>query len=772
MNNKTSPLTLQHRGFAVVIHHRVVMVGLCMLLGLQAATASDEGKTDAPSKLAAYHVVWDSPSNDSTGSMPLGNGDLGVNAWVEPSGDLVLLLSKTDAWSGNCRLLKLGRIRIRVTPSPFVVDAPFRQELHLSHGEMTIRFGEGSAATRLRVWVDAHQPVVRIEADGGRPADLEATLEVWRDGKRELKGDEAHSAYGLHGGPDAIVCHPDTVLAGQPDRIVWYHRNEHSIWAENLRHQGLEALSDSLEDPLLHRTFGGMIEGNGLQSDGPRTLSSREPRNRFVLAVHLYSAQTPTATDWLEALERQAAATRQMPLDTARAAHRDWWQRFWERSWIFIDGTTDAEVVTRGYVLQRWMNACAGRGVHPIKFNGSLFTVDMAGFDPDYRRWGGPYWWQNTRLPYWPMLGSGDFEFMLPLFRMYQATLPLAEYRTEAWFGHDGAFFPETMYFWGMFTNANYGWNRSGLPVGEVTNRFIRREYTSSLELMAMMLDYYDYRRDESFLEEYLLPLSDSLLKFWDQHYQRNAEGRMVIYPAQALETLQDARNPTPDIAGLLWVLGKLLELPEPTVGAERHSFWKQLEAAIPPLPMAGDDGQRWLLGAEQVFGGRGNSENPELYAVFPFRLYGMGKPDLDIGLRTFEKRTVRGNTGWRQDDTQAALLGLGDVAANFVVGRAKQKHAGSRFPAFWGPNFDWIPDQDHGGNLMSALQAMLLHAEGDQIRLLPAWPRTWNVEFKLHAPRQTTVQGIYRDGKLEHLTVTPPDRRQDIRLMLDEPGS
>ena len=51
--------------------------------------------------LEDYDVIWDSPSNDSSGSMPLGNGDLGVNAWVEPSGDLVLLLSKTDAWSEN-----------------------------------------------------------------------------------------------------------------------------------------------------------------------------------------------------------------------------------------------------------------------------------------------------------------------------------------------------------------------------------------------------------------------------------------------------------------------------------------------------------------------------------------------------------------------------------------------------------------------------------------------------------------------------------------------
>ena len=35
-----------------------------------------------------------------------------------------------------------------------------------------------------------------------------------------------------------------------------------------------------------------------------------------------------------------------------------------------------AETVTRGYELQRWINACGGRGAFPIKFNGSIFIVD------------------------------------------------------------------------------------------------------------------------------------------------------------------------------------------------------------------------------------------------------------------------------------------------------------------------------------------------------------------------------------------------------------
>ena len=41
---------------------------------------------------ARYHVVWDSPSQDHRGSMPLGNGDITLNAWVEPSGALVFYI--------------------------------------------------------------------------------------------------------------------------------------------------------------------------------------------------------------------------------------------------------------------------------------------------------------------------------------------------------------------------------------------------------------------------------------------------------------------------------------------------------------------------------------------------------------------------------------------------------------------------------------------------------------------------------------------------------
>ena len=82
-----------------------------------------------------------------------------------------------------------------------------------------------------------------------------------------------------------------------------------------------------------------------------------------------------------------------------------------------------------------------------------------------------------------------------------------------------------------------------------------------------------------------------------------------------------------------------------------------------------------------------------------------------------------------------------------------------------WGPNFDWIPDQDHGNNIITTLQFMLMQCDGEKIYLLPAWPKGWCVSFKLHAAKNTVVRCVYRDGKVQVLDITPSSRRADLRF-------
>ncbi len=439
---------------------------------------------------------------------------------------------------------------------------------------------------------------------------------------------------------------------------------------------------------------------------------------------------------------------------------------------MFVEGDKDCTDITRGYVLQRFINACGGRGAFPIKFNGAIFTVEAREesakddqrevYNADYRKWGGNYWFQNTRLPYWSMLACGDFDLMRPLFAMYRNNLPLAQFQTQTYFRHAGAFYPETQYLWGTFCNVDFGWkNPDNLP----TNPYIRYYWSGGIELLTILLDYFAQTGDLQFAKDTLLPLADQITLFYDVHWPRGADGKILFDPAASLETWHTAVNPAPEIAGLSYILPRLLALPETLSAPEQRNRWKKPLADRPPLPRGKQDGVDVLLPALKYKDKR-NIENPELYAVFPYRLFGVEKTDLPLALDTFKHRQEKRQGGWHQDAIQAACLGLSQDAAKIVTYNAKHHHEGSRFPAFWGPNYDWTPDQTHGAVLMIALQRMLLQWEGEKTILFPAWPKDWDVRFKLHGPGQTILEGSLINGKLESLNITPESRRKDLTIL------
>ncbi len=704
-------------------------------------------------------VLWTEPSTNSTGSMPLGNGDLAANVWVERDGDLLLLLAKSDAWSENAQLLKLGRLRVRLSPNPFRSGQSFEQRLHLAEGEIVIRAGTAPDLVQLRLRVDAGHPVVRVDLESAEPRQIRVDAELWRTARRELTGQERHSVYGLYDSPAPVLADPDRVADAGPDRVAWFHHNERSLWRDNLKLQALDELTRSQRDPLLGRIFGVVLRGDDLHRTGPTTLQSTRPLRRTRVLATALTRVDADPRQWLEAaseLDRRLPG----PDDAdSGAAHRRWWSDFWSRSWIIVEGDAAAEGVTRGYARQRFLNACAGRGAMPIKFNGSLFTMETRHqgrpVDPDFRLWGGPYWFQNTRLPYWSMLASGDHDLMEPLFRMYADSLPLARHRTRKYYGHDGAFWPETMYFWGTYVDDNYGRERQGKPDGLTDNRYIRYYWSGALELVLLMLDYHEFTGDATFLRRTLLPVADETTLFFAEHWPRDGRGRIRMEPAQSLETYHVAVNPAPEIAGLRAVLPRLLALSNHVTSDPQRARWRRTLADLPELPTVERDAARSLAPAE-VFAEKANAENPELYAIFPYRLFGVGQPDLDLARRTFERRLHRGSGGWQQDAIQAARLGLADVAAEMVSGNFSRPNPECRFPAFWGPNFDWTPDQDHGAVAMIALQTMLLQTDGPEPRLLPAWPKRWNVRFRLHAPGRQVVDAEFRDGALLRSRIRP----------------
>jgi len=360
--------------------------------------------------------------------------------------------------------------------------------------------------------------------------------------------------------------------------------------------------------------------------------------------------------------------------------------------------------------------------------------------------------------------------------------LPLAKYRMKTYHNHDGAYFPETIYFWGTHRNEDYGWHRKNEKgkKNEIMCKYIQYEWQGGIELSAMMLEYYHHTQDAEFLTNTLLPFAKDITMFYDKHYSRDAKGKLVIFPGNALEDVWGCTNPAPEVAGLRYILPQLITL---TPRKSERDMYTRFLSEIPELPKAtSDTGKTYLLPSAPGTRRRGNCEKPECYALFPYRLYGVGLPNLDIAKETFRlsPKSMKGklrNNGWPQDSIFIACTGDADGAdgaAKDLARRSRTFDKTSRFPAFWGPNFDWTPDQCHGGVNMITLQQMLIQtdASSNKIHLLPAWPKDWDVDFKLHVPQKTIVTGTVKDGKLVLWNVQPASRKKDVIVYDCQPTS
>jgi len=752
-------------------------------------------------EISKYNIIWDSQSINSGESMPCGGGDIGLNVWVE-NGELLFYISRSGTFDENNAFLKLGRVRIKLSPNPFS-GSEFRQELVLRDGYVKVDGSDGKLSVRIKVWVDIFRPVIHVDINSNKVLRAEAVFENWRYRDRLLREQEGHQnsyRWVLRG--EVKTLKDDIFFKGKD--LVFYHRNieDSSIFDITVKQQGLESVKPQMFDPLRDLIFGGIVRGNNMEPAGTCSgiyldtdytgwiLKSADSSRSHNIQIFLHTDKAKTVEEWESGLH-QTIKDAGLHKKNAFKKTCDWWHKFWERSFIYIQpGEADPHSLQwqagRNYQLFRYMLGCNAYGEYPTKFNGGLFTYDPCfgdsgiRFTPDYRRWGGGTMTaQNQRLVYFPMIKSGDFEMMIPQFDFYLRSLRNAELRSEVYWRHKGACFTEQLENFGLPNCTEYGWDRpDGYDPGMQYNAWLEYQWDTALEFCLMILEAERYTGID--ISVYI-PLIESCLTFFNEHYQYlaqrrgiktfDANGYLIIYPGSACETYKMAYNATSTIAALKTILNKILELPSEYIDDKKSKKWTAMLNRIPPINFRECQGYKTISPAllwERI----NNQESPQLYPVFPWGIYGVGKPELETAVNTWKYDPdvirFRSHVGWKQDNIFAARLGLKDEAADLSI--LKMKDSERRFPAFWGPGFDWVPDHNWGGSGMIGLQEMLLQTDGEKIYLFPAWPGAWDVHFKLHAPYRTTIEGIVKDGKIELMKVTPESRAKDVINLYSKP--
>ena len=468
------------------------------------------------------------------------------------------------------------------------------------------------------------------------------------------------------------------------------------------------------------------------------------------------------------------------------------------------------------YARTRFVNAVqgggagAGAGVDaPIPFNGMLFTNQEGRGGPadvDYRQWGPNHWFQNTRMPYETMLASGDAAGMRVVLDWVASFIPLLRARTALLLpGESGIAATETVSWFGLYQGGEYGCDgaRDAIPgyppwlEGPGSEGgWVRYDFGGNgfAEAGLMALDYYFSTLDAAGAAKYI-PIASNYVDFFASHYRnRTADGRLMIWPSQVLESWwcewpgtpsidydprKCSQNDLPNVAALRALVRGLLALP-PASGlltpAQRAAY-AALEAILPALPLDADGTYSVAQVISQDAGH--NSEGPWLYGSHPFRLDTVGAAlgaspaaaNLSAARATFRRQGwFTANTGWSYGIINAAYLGFAAQAYAMALDRARQPPPpGYRFPAFAQHYQDYEPSADHFSVMNTAVNAMLMQGgeDGDagSIVLLPAWPCDVDVSFKLWGPLNTSVEVVWAGGALVSIDVEPPERRAAVKF-------
>ena len=722
---------------------RIFTRAIAASCGLLAYTSMYAGKTVADYKPKDY--VWTTQSQNSAGSMPCGGHDVGMNVWVE-NGDILFYVSKSGMLDENNTLLKAGRFRLNIKGQPFS-GTDFEQRLCLDDGAIYIK-GKGIS---IRLWADVYQPKVFVEMNATHKADATLSYESWRYKDRPVTKAECQQGSYKWNIPADCTTFADSIKAAKSSIDFWHTNRSYTVFDYTVSREGLDAIKDELYNPIGGKTFGGSITMPGFKFTGTSTGTYASTDYK---AWHYSATGIRQATVSIDLYTGETASTA-LSAKKSKAQSTKWWHQFWQRSFITAEG--EGATMARNYELFRYMLGCNAYGEYPTKFNGSLFTFDpvyadpKCPFTPDFRKWGGGTMTaQNQRLVYWPMLKSGDTDMMKAQFDTYLRMLPNATRRTKFYWNHDGASFSEQIENCGLPNPTEYGKHKPGDDPGMDRNAWLEYQWDTALEFCSMIMQAHKYSGMD--IAEYE-PLIRQTLIFFDEHYQYvakklgvkplNADEKLMLYPSSGCETYKMAYNPSSVIAALKTVAEQWIEY--------KGDSLNNILSRIPPIPLRTIEGDTCIAPAI-VWARIQNIETPQLYPVFPWRVYGMGRENLHIAQNTYLKDPhaveMHSTKGWKQDNIWAACLGLTDEA--FKLNREKLADGPYRFPAFWDPGYDWAPDCNKGGASMIGLQEMLLQEKPDGgLLLFPAWPKNTNAKFRLKATGGRTVEAEIKNGTI-----------------------
>jgi alpha-L-fucosidase 2 len=676
-------------------------------------TAWQDGKfhVDTAGVVGRSDIVLGRPNSEAGQAMPLGNGTLGVALWSENGFTAQLNRADTlpDRWSP-------GQIVIPGL-SALTGAKDYAGRLDLYNGE----FHEQGGGMTMTAWVQPDTDTLIIDVTGanaGKPQT--AQLKLWAPRTPHA------SASGSMG-----MLSQSWVDDQRPGASGRTFGSLSAITAQG------QDVSATVTDPLTV------------------TVSFRPyPDGHFRIIA---------AAPHFDGKEDAQTVVRPALSETRQAAHRSWWNAFWQHAAAIkitsADGSGEYMENLRNLYL---FDAAAEKGQ---EYPGSQAGVaDMLSSARDVHQWdASAFWHWNLRMLVAANISAGLPDLNEPYFNLYRENLT----NIESWTkqnanGLPGSCIPETMRFNGA--GIEYEWSWKPVAMGRNCDLNFKPYYnartlSTGAEVSLWIWQQYLATNDRSFLADNY-PVMASSARFLLAYQKPGQDGLQHTSPSNAHETQWDVTDPTTDIAARMALYPAAIEAAK-LLGKDPELIQQLLAAIpkIPPLPRTQLRGARTLLPpsadvdwhdviAESYLPGatNHNSENIGLEPVWPYDLIGDTSPLFALAQRTYQFRLFDSVDDWSFDPLQAARLDLGGEVKSTLVKITERTQHSPNGLANWSKEYgEFYIEQT--GVVAIALQEALVQDYDGLIRIAPAIPPGWDVDGNVWVRGKTKVDVQVRNG-------------------------
>lgn len=539
-----------------------------------------------------------------------------------------------------------------------------------------------------------------------------------------------------------------------------------------------------------------------------RLLLKATAQNRVLMATAAsFDSTVDIAAKAIQILEDNKKTS----VTTMLNSHKNWWHQFWTKSFIQCSSADkEADFIQQHYQYYLYVMGSSSRGDFPTKFNGMLWTTGG-----DDRKWGGLYWGANQSCLYNALFATNHTELLQPMFRMYSNAYDSYALSAQQQWGSRGIFIPEVTGFdptppipddiaaemrelylckkkWEDRSQQFIGYSYTLLP-------FISRwnwkkdegfkqgvwhtsdkgggafGHTSHIFSRGAKIAYqywmqFEYTRDTAFLRQYAYPMLKGVAEFYRNfpNFKQEEDGLFHIRHVNDNESIWNGHNTVEEISGIRGVFPAAIKAATILkTDAELQQNWKYVLDHLSPLPL-NKEGTAWIGSMLPVQ--QGNAErrpDGNTMPVWFFDLCTLENKDsatLRIARNTYNNYYPQGISAQSKVFVLSKLpvagvtLGIKEAAQYLIPAQLRTAEITPlRNRMDLREGFQTTSVQ-RLGRAAEALQLALCQSlppapgEDPVIHVFPAWPSTWNAQFKLLARSGFLISASFSNGQVEYI--------------------